>query len=97
MQATTLIIFLTYLVAGAIPPTIAVYVFRIDFLGGVWAALAVGVVGAFLGGLADTLFLDSIGDILPLAGAVDLVPPLTASLVCTALYGLISRTNRRPR
>lgn len=97
MQANILIIFLTYLVAGILPPAIAVYLLRTDFLGGVWVALLVGVIGAFLGGLVDALFLDSLGDVLELAGSVDVVPPLVFSVVLTVVYGLISRSNRRSR
>jgi hypothetical protein len=97
LQATTLIIFLTYVVAGAIPPTLAAYVLRTRFLGGAWAAIAVGVIAAFLGGLADSLFLDLLGDMLVIGRAVDVVPPLVASTVFTVAYGLISRSNRRAR
>jgi hypothetical protein len=97
MQATTLIIFLTYLVAGVLPPALAVYLFRVQFLGGAWAALAIGVIGGFVGGLVDTLLLDVIGDMLIVAGAVDIVPPLVVSILFTVTYGLISRSNRRNR
>ena len=97
MQANALIIFLTYLVTGLLPPTIAVYLFRTQFLGGPWAALAIGVIGAFVGGLADTLFLDVIGDVLIIGGAVDVVPPLVVSILFTVIYALISRSNRRSR
>jgi hypothetical protein len=97
MTAAFAITFLTFLVAGTLPPVFAAYVVRVRFLGGVWAAIAVGVLAAFLGGLIDTLWLDRIGDLIPIAGEVDAAPPLGMSLLLTTLYAIISATNRRTR
>ena len=97
MTESFAIIFLVYLVAGVIPPTVAVLIFRVRFLGGIWAGLAVGVVAAFIGGVIDALLLQSLGDMIVLARAVDLVPPLVISILATTLFALISHSNQRTR
>lgn len=93
MTSTFTITLLTYIVTGALPPLIAFYLFRVSFLGGVWSATLVGVVAAVIGGLIDTIFLTTIPDLVVLAGAVDLIPPLVTSIVVTTLFGLVSSSN----
>lgn len=93
MSAAITITFLTYLVTGAIPPAIAHYLLRVAFLGGIWAASLAGVVAAVLGGLLRTLFLPEMPNLIVIAGVVDLVPPLTASIVVTALFAFVSSSN----
>lgn len=93
MNAAFAITLLTYLVAGAAPPLVAHYLLRIRFLGGAWAASLVGVIGAVIAGLADALFLIELGDLLVLAGAVDIVPPLVGSIALTVLFALVTSSN----
>lgn len=94
MNAAFLITFLTYLVAGAAPPLVGHYAFRVEFLGGAWAASLVGIIGAVAGGLVDTILLTELGDLLVLAGAVDVVPPLVGSIALTVLFALVTSSNR---
>jgi uncharacterized membrane protein YeaQ/YmgE (transglycosylase-associated protein family) len=88
-----LITLLTFLVSGMLPPVIAHYLFRVDFLGGTWAALLVGIIASIAGGVIATSFL-SLPEILVLGNAIDVVPPLAASALMTALYALVTLSNR---
>ncbi len=76
-----------------LPPVIAHYLFRVDFLGGTWAALLVGIIASIAGGVIATSFL-SLPEILVLGNAIDVVPPLAASALMTALYALVTLSNR---
>lgn len=91
--ASFVITFLVYIVAGSIPPLLAHFLLRVRFLGGPWAASLVGTIGAVVAGLVDTIFLTTLGDLIVIAGAVDLVPPIVGSVVLTAVYGLVSSSN----
>ncbi len=82
------IILLTYLVAGTLPPVVAHYLFGTRFLGGIAAALLVGVIGAVCGGLAHTVA--AIPDVLVIGGTVEIVWPLLASIGLTAIFALVS-------
>ncbi len=93
INAAFVITFLTYLVAGAAPPLLAHYVLRVAFLGGAWAASLVGIIGAVVAGLVDTVLLIDLGDLVVLAGAVDIVPPLVGSIVLTVLFALVTSSN----
>jgi hypothetical protein len=93
MTTAFIITFLTYLVAGAVPPIVAYYVLRVSFLGGAPAATLVGILAAVIGGLIDTIFLAGLPDLVVIAGAVDVVPPVVASLLLTILYALVSSSN----
>ncbi|MFP4113190.1 MAG: hypothetical protein ACOCZB_00160 [Spirochaetota bacterium] len=93
MSVAILIAFLTYLVAGAVPPLAAHYLLRIRFLGGAVASALVGVIGAVLGGLAQTMFLSSIPDLVVIAGTVDIVPPVVGSILITVVFALVSSSN----
>ncbi|MFW6312985.1 MAG: hypothetical protein ACOC2N_03790 [Spirochaetota bacterium] len=95
MNLPLIIAFLTYLVAGAVPPIIAYYVIRLDFLGGIWTATLVGVIAAVMGGLAVTLFAPGMPDLLVISGSVDAVVPLVASAIVTTLFALVSSSNNR--
>lgn len=91
--AAFVITLLTYVVAGSGPPLIAHHILRIRFLGGAWAASLVGLLGAVLAGLVHTIFLVELGDLIVLAGAVDVVPPLVGSIVLTVLFALVTASN----
>jgi hypothetical protein len=93
MTSAFLITFLTYIVTGAIPPLVAYYAIRVNFLGRAPAAVLVGVIAAVIGGLIDTILLTGIPDLLVIAGAVDAAPPLIASIVLTTLFALVSSSN----
>lgn len=84
---------ITFLIAGMLPVLIAKYLLHRRFLGGVWAALVVGLVAAFLGGLIDTFFLAPIPDLIPIGGVVDAGPPLILATTVTILFALVSRSN----
>ena len=84
---------LTYILAGMIPALIAQYLFRARFIGGIWVAIIVGLVGAFGGGLVKTFFLASAPDIIPIGGTVDAGPPLIVSIAVTVLFALVSKSN----
>ena len=84
---------ITYLVAGMLPVLIATYFLHLRFLGGVWAALIVGLIGSFIGGLIDTFLLTTIRDLIPIGGVVDVGPPLIFATLVTILFALVSRSN----
>ncbi len=93
MNLPLIISFLIYIVAGAVPPIIAHYVIRLGFLGGVWVAMLVGVIASVMGGLAVILFLPGLPDLLVIAGSVDAIPPIVASVVVTTIFALVSSSN----
>lgn len=95
MTERFLITGLTYIVAGLLPAALAVYLLRIRFLGSIWGASVVGLVGAFAGGMLDVTLLSDLPDLLLIAGMVDTVQPLAGSLILLTLYALVSRSNRR--
>ena len=97
MSLPVIITALTYMVGGAVPPVVAHYALRVRFLGGIWLALAVGVFSAALGGVIDTLLADVIPDLLVIAGAVDVAPPVLMSIAVTAIYSALSRSNPQAR
>jgi len=84
---------ITYLVAGMLPVLIAIYFLHLRFLGGVWAALIVGLIASFIGGLIDTFLLMAIPDLIPIGGVVDAGPPLILAVLVTILFALVSRSN----
>lgn len=92
LTSTYVIIALVYVVSGTIPPVIAHYMMKVRFLGGIWVAMLIGIVGAALGGLAETL-VPAVPDLLLIAGAVDIAPPFLVATFLTFIYGLISRSN----
>jgi len=94
MNLPLIIAFLTYLVAGAVPPIIGHYIVRLEFLGGIWVATLVGVIAAVMGGLAVSLFLPGLPDLVVIAGSVDAIPPIVASVLMTTLFALVSSSNQ---
>ena len=84
-----LITLLVYFVTGAFPPVIAHYLIRTRFLGGIAAAVVVGIIAAVIGGFARTLFT-ALPDLIVVAGVVDPVWPLLAAAIVTTLYGVVS-------
>lgn len=98
MTMRTLLTALAFLACGALPPLVVAVLFRVRFLGSLWLAIALGVIGASIGGLLDTVILSIAGEaLLPrfllLAGTVDLLPPAIGAIVTTALFTLVSRSN----
>lgn len=85
----------TFVAAGMIPPILAVYLFRTHFIGGPWAAVAIGLISSFLGGLLDVLLLGDAPDIIPVGNVVDAGPPLITAAVLTVLFAAVSRSNTR--
>jgi len=83
---------LTYVVTGGVPPIIGHYLLRIQFLGGVWFSILVGLIGAVVGGLAGVI-LPGLPELIVIANAVDIVPPLVASVILTSIHAVVSRSN----
>lgn len=92
LTVTYAITALAYIVTGGLPPVAAHYGMRVQFLGGVWPATLIGLIGAVLGGLLATI-IPGIPELLVIADAVDIVPPFVTASGLTIIYGLISRTN----
>jgi uncharacterized membrane protein YeaQ/YmgE (transglycosylase-associated protein family) len=84
---------ITYLIAGMVPAIAAHYIFRPGFIGGIWTAMVVGLIAAFVGGLIDTFFLTSVPDLIPIGRIVDAGPPLILATVVITLFALVSRSN----
>lgn len=84
---------ITYLIAGMLPPLVASYILHSKFIGAVWAAIIVGLIASFVGGLIDTFFLTEIPDLIPIGRVVDAGPPLILATVATILFALVSRSN----
>ena len=94
MNEQLVITALTYIAAGLLPAVIAVYLIRIRFLGAIWGASLVALVGAFAGAILDATVL-TMPHILSIAGTVDIVPPIAGSIILPVLLGLVSRSNTR--
>ncbi len=84
---------ITHLIAGMVPPLVANYILKSKFIGGIWAAIIVGLIASFVGGLVDTFFLTALPDIIPIARVVDAGPPLILATGATILFALVSRSN----
>jgi hypothetical protein len=84
------IIGLTYFVVGLAVSILFYYVLKRPFLGRFWGALAVGLIGSYMGGTLDFVLLDF--DVVPaIAGTVDVVPPALVSVASVWVFSLISR------
>lgn len=83
----------TFLIAGMVPVLLAHYLLHLRFIGGVWAALVVGLIGSFVGGLIDTFFLTAVADLIPIGRVVDVGPPLIFATAVTIVFALVSRSN----
>ncbi|MFP4329876.1 MAG: hypothetical protein ACOCWS_06115 [Alkalispirochaetaceae bacterium] len=90
MNTFYLSIALTYIVIAFAVSLLFVYLFRRRILGEFWGALLVALVGAFLGGVADYLFHDIIEALRNLNGAVNIFPPLIASVLLVTLFANFS-------
>jgi hypothetical protein len=73
------IVGLTYLIIGFGMGLVYFYGFKKDFLGKVWGAAIVGIVGSFAGGLADYFLKDRWVVLANLFGSVNIFPPLGAA------------------
>ena len=93
MTARFIMTAVTYVVCGMAPALVAHYVFRARFIGGVWAATAVGMIAAFAGGLIDVFLLTALPDLIPVGRIVDAGPPLIVAIAITVLFALISHSN----
>lgn len=93
MTTRFLVTAIVYVVSGMLPPLIAFYALRVRFIGGIWAAILVGLIGAVTGGLLDTLFLGSFPDIILIGHIVDAGPPIAVAIVMTSVFALVSHSN----
>lgn len=92
METYFVIIGLTYFVIGFAVTILFYYVLRRPLLGRFWGGLIVGLIGSFLGGSLDFLLLST--DVVPLAGTVDIVPPLVTSLALVWTFSSVSRRRK---
>lgn len=80
---------LVYLVAGTVPPVVAHYAMRTQFLGGIGAASVVGVIAA-VGASLVMAVIPGVPDLVVVAGAVDVVWPLVGSGALTLIFAIVS-------
>lgn len=90
MNTYYLSIALTYIVIAFGVALLFVFLFRRRILGRFWGALAVALIGAFLGGVVDYLFNDIIELLRNLNGAVNVFPPLIAAVLLLTIYAHFS-------
>jgi H+/gluconate symporter-like permease len=90
MSTYYLSIALTYIVIAFAVALLFVFLFRRRILGHFWGALIVALLGAFIGGVVDYLFHDIIEALRNLNGAVNIFPPLIASVILIRLFAHFS-------
>ncbi len=79
---------LIYTTLGVAVALTWVYAFGRQFLGGLWGALIVAVLGSFLGAVFEHLFSDMIG-LLTDVGGVNIFPALAAAIVVIAVFAAV--------
>ncbi|TVQ22577.1 MAG: hypothetical protein EA382_11870 [Spirochaetaceae bacterium] len=94
MSEQFLIIVLTFLVSGSIPPVVAHYAFGARFLGGLIAGAIVGILAAALGSVLASVLPIEVPELIVLAGALDIVPPILSAVVATLLFALASGSSQ---
>ncbi len=82
---------LIYLVIGFAVALFFTFVLKKQAAGSFWIALAIAVLGAFLGGVIDFFLGDIIERLSNLAGAVNLFPALGVSLLLLWVFSLFNR------
>lgn len=81
---------LSYIAIGFLLAVLYYYVFRRDFVGNFWGATAVGVIGAFLGGVADYLLGPLIEQLQSINGVLNVFPPLIVAYLLLSAYARLS-------
>ena len=82
---------LAHIVIGFAAALFYTYILKKDPLGNFWAALALAVVGAFFGGLADLFLGNFLSRLSNIADAVNVFPALFASLLVLWLLSKFRR------
>lgn len=82
---------LIYLVIGFAVALFVTFILRKPVIGRFWGALAIAVIGSFLGGVIDYFFADFVERLTNLAGAVNVFPALFASFLILWLFSYVSR------
>lgn len=84
---------LIYTTLGVAVALVWVYAFGKEFLGGLWGALIVAVLGSFLGAVVEHLFTDLIL-LLTDVGGVNLYPALATAIVVVAVFAAVCEHGR---
>ena len=82
---------LVYLVIGFGVALFFYFVLRKPVIGKFWGALAIGVVGAFLGGVIDYFFADLIDSLSNVAQAVNVFPAILLSFLILWIFSQFNR------
>lgn len=90
MNEQFIIIVLTFLVSGSVPPVVAHYAFNARFLGGVAGGTIVGILAAALGSVLISVIPLPVPELIVLAGTLDVVPPVLSAVLATVLFALSS-------
>ncbi|TVR69794.1 MAG: hypothetical protein EA427_07335 [Spirochaetaceae bacterium] len=90
MTTLILAVGLSYVVIAFALAILYVYGFRRSFAGNFWGALAVAIVGAFLGGLVDYLFSDLIERLRSVNGVLNVFPPIIAAAIVLSIFAALS-------
>ena len=81
---------LIYVVIGFAVALFFFFILRKKAMGSFWGALAVAVIGSFLGGVLDFFFSDFISKLANLANAVNVFPALVFSFFVLWIYSRFS-------
>ena len=82
---------LIYFLIGFALALYYVFILRKKLLGRFWGALLVSVIGAFLGGIVEYFFSDIISKLSNLMNAVNIFPPIIASLLLLWVFSKVSQ------
>ena len=86
---------LIYVVIGFAVALFYYFVLKRPVIGTFWTALAIAVVGSFLGGVIDYFFSDLIKRLANLAQAVNIFPALFVSFLLLWLFSKFNRGDDR--
>jgi len=84
---------LIYFLIGFALALFFVFILKKRMFGNFWGALLVGVIGSFLGGIAEYLFQDVIAVLSNLLNAVNIFPPVITALLLLWIFSKVSRNN----
>ena len=81
---------LVYLLVGFSVALISYFGFKKRFFGNFWGALAVCVLGSFLGGVFEVLFRDVIHRLANINNSVNIFPPIISAVILAAIFTHVS-------
>jgi uncharacterized membrane protein YeaQ/YmgE (transglycosylase-associated protein family) len=82
---------LIYFLIGFAIALYYVFILRKRMLGRFWGALLVSVVGAFLGGIVEYFFSDTIAKLSNLMNAVNIFPAIIMALLLLWIFSKVNR------